>query len=204
MRANLGTKCGSAALALGLTVLGAFSWADDVKLPQSPDELMNAMAEVGKPGPDHAKLQPLVGSWTYTCKFWMDPSKPPLESKGTIERKWVLGGRFLEEKVAGTGFDGKPGFEGFGVIGYDNGQKKYTSSWNCSMGTGTCTGLGACDASGTKFTFQTESFCPLMKKIVKGREELRIESADTLVMASYQIEDGKETKMMELVAIRKQ
>ena len=106
------------------------------------------MAEAGKPGPEHAKLQPLVGNWTYTCKFWMDPSQPPMESTGTIERKWVLGKRFVEEKVVGTNFDGTPGFEGVGLIGYDNGRKQYTSSWTCNMGTGTSTGLGEADASG--------------------------------------------------------
>ena len=70
------------------------------------------------------------------------------------------------------------------------------------MGTGTCTGLGTCDGSGT-LTFETESFCPLQKKVVKGREEIRFESNDKVVAELYVIEDGKETKMMELVAIRK-
>lgn len=193
----------TAAVALVLGLLAGLAFAQDTKLPANPEELIKAMEQAGKPGPGHAKLEPLAGSWTYTCKFWMDPSKPPLESKGTIERKWILGGRFLEEKVVGTGFDGKPGFEGLGLIGYDNGQKKYTSSWACSMGTGTCTGLGASDTSGTKLTFQTESFCPLQKKIIKGRDEMRIESSDKTVAESFVIEDGKEVKMMELVSIRK-
>jgi hypothetical protein len=160
------------------------------------------MAEAGKPGPEHTRLEPLAGSWTYTCKFWLDPTKAPLESKGTIERKWILGGRFLEERVTGTSFDGKPGFEGFGLIGYDNGRQKYTSSWACNMGSGTCAGLGNADSTGSKLTFQTESFCPLRKKIVKGREEIRIESSDRTVAESYAIEDGKEIKVMELVAVR--
>lgn len=200
MRATLSAMCACSALVL--TLLAAAAWADD-KNPQSAQALVKAMEEAGKPGPEHTKLQPLAGNWTFTCKFWMDPSQPPLESTGTIERKWVLGGRFLEEKVSGTNFDGKPGFEGFGLIGYDNGRKQYTSSWNCSMGTGTCTGLGVCDGSGTKLTFQTEAFCPVQKKIVEGREEIRIESADKVVAESYVIVEGKEMKMMELVAIRK-
>jgi hypothetical protein len=70
------------------------------------------------------------------------------------------------------------------------------------MGSGVCTGLGNSDASGSTLTFQTESFCPLQKKIVEGREELRIESSDRTVAQSYAIEDGKEIKMMELVAVR--
>jgi Protein of unknown function (DUF1579) len=189
-------------VALTLTLVAASTWADD-KPAQKPEDLVKAMAEAGKPGPEHAKLKPLVGSWTYTCKFWMDPNQPPMESKGTIERKLVLGGRFLEEKVTGTNFDGTPGFEGVGLIGYDNGQQKYTSTWHCNMGTGTHTGLGSADASGTKFTLQTEAFCPLQKKTIKGREEIRIESEDKIVAESYVTENGKEMKLMELVSIRK-
>jgi hypothetical protein len=190
-------------MALIIALLAGRSWADDVKLPQNPEEFAKLMAEAGKPGPAHAKLEPLVGSWTYTCKFWMDPTKPPAETTGTVERKWILGGRFLEEKYAGTGFDGKPGFEGVGLVGYDNAQQKYTTNWICSMGTGTCTGLGSADSSGTKLTFQTESFCPLQKKVIKGREEIRIESSDRTVAESYVIEDGKEVKVMEMICVRK-
>ena len=199
MRAKLGVIGACAALAL--TLLAAPSWADD-KASKNPEELLKALEEAGKPGPEHARLQPLAGSWTYTAKFWMDPNKPPMETKGTIERKWVLGNRFLEERVTGTGFDGKPGFEGLGLLGYDNGRKQYTSSWSCSMGTGTCQGLGTADESG-KLTFRTESFCPVEKKTIKGREEIRVESSDKVVMESYVTEDGKERKMMEIVSVRK-
>jgi hypothetical protein len=193
---------GVTALALAFIARAGWGQTDGPKTPQSPDELVKALAEAGKTGPEHAKLQPLVGNWTYTAKFWMDPSKPPLEAKGTIERKLVLGGRFLEERVEGTNFDGKPGFEGRGLVGYDNGQQKYTSTWACSNGTGICSGLGAYDTSDTKFTFQTESFCPLRKKIVKGREVIRLDGDEKTVAESYLIEDGKETKVMEIVATR--
>ena len=189
--------------AFGIIMLAGQTWADDADSLPSSDDVLKILAEAGKPGPEHAKLQPLAGTWTYACKFWMDPTQPPLESTGTVERKWVLGGRFLEEKIVGTGFDGKPGFEARGLVGYDNARKQYTASWNCCMNTGTCTALGACDESGRKFTFQTEAFCPVLKKIVKGREEIRIESNDRIVASSYITEDGKEFKMMELVSVRK-
>jgi hypothetical protein len=192
-----------ACAALALTLFAGFVVADDVKIPQTAGELMKAMNEAGKPGPEHAKLQPLVGSWTYTCKFWTDPSKSPFVSTGTIERQWILGGRFLEERVSGTNFDGSPGFEGLGLIGYDNGQKKYTTNWFSNMGTGACGGVGDVDAAGTLFTFHNESYCPVRKKVVQSREELRIEPNGSLVMASYENRDGKETKIMELVCDHK-
>lgn len=187
---------------LTIALIG-FTRAGDAPTAADPAEYMKAMVEAGKPGPEHAKLEPLVGSWEYTCKAWMDPSQPPMESKGTIERKWILGGRFLEEKTEGTNFDGTAGFESFALIGYDKAQQKYTMTWVCNMGTGTSTGLGECDATGAKCTFQTELFCPVQKKTLHGRDEIRIESDDKVVMESYLIEGGKETKMMELVSVRK-
>ena len=90
-----------------------------------------------------------------------------METHGTLERKLILGGRFLEEKYAGTGFDGQSGFEGLNLIGYDNAQKKYTSTFACSMGTGTCTGLGESDKSGNTFSFATECYCPARKRTSK-------------------------------------
>ena len=198
MRATCGAIGIAAALVLSL--LAGQAGADDAK---KAEELAKAMAEASKPGPEHAKLQPLVGSWAYTCKFWMDPSKPPVESHGTIERQWVLGGRFLEERTIGTGFDGKPGFEGFGLVGYDNGRKQYTSSWVSNMCTGTCNGLGTSDTSGRKFTFHAEVFCPVQKKLMKSREELRIEADGKTIAESYILMDGKEIKLMEIVAVRK-
>ena len=39
--------------------------------------------------------------------------------------------------------------------------------------------------------------------VVKGREVLRFESADKTVAESFQVVDGKEIKMMEIVAVRK-
>lgn len=191
-----------APLAILLTVLCGLAWAVDITPQANPADLMKTLGDLGKPGPDHAKLQPLVGSWDYTCKFWLEPGKTALESKGTIERRWVLGGRFLEEKVVGTNFDGKPGFEGLGLLGYDSGLRKFTLTWISSMTTGVCSGLGVVDVSGTLFTYHTEAFCPLEKTIVKGRDELRIENSDRIVMESYRIENGKEIKVMEIVSVR--
>lgn len=38
--------------------------------------------------------------------------------------------------------------------------------------------------------------------MVKGRDEVRIESDDKIVMESYQEQDGKEIKVMEVVSLR--
>jgi hypothetical protein len=179
------------------------AWADDSKKTPNMEAMTKLFAEAAQPTAEHEKLKPLAGNWTYTSKFWMDPNQPAMEGTGTIERKWILGDRFLEERVTGKGPDGKTDFEGRGVVGYDKAEKKYTSGWICSMGTGISTGVGTVDASGKKFTFDSEEFCPIRQKKVKARQELRIESNDKHVMEMYEIDDsGNQRKTMELIAVR--
>lgn len=177
--------------------------AEPAEAAPDPAEVMKIMAQYGTPGAGHKQLEPLLGDWTYTCKMWMDPSSPPMESSGTIHRKWMLGNRFVHEVVEGTGLDGKPGFEGRGVIGYDNAQKLYTSAWICNMGTGVSTSKGTYDPSSKTFTFKREEFCPLRSKMIQGRDVVRIESNDKIVMETYETDNDQERKVLELVSVRK-
>src|SRR5262244_3729225 len=118
-------------LTVALALLAGPTWAGDAKGPPSPAEVMKLMAEAGKPTAEHQKLQPFVGDWTFTLKLWTDPSQPPAELQGTVERKWIMGGRFIQETVKGE-LAGKQ-FEGLGLLGYDNAQKKYTSVRVCGL-----------------------------------------------------------------------
>jgi hypothetical protein len=70
------------------------------------------------------------------------------------------------------------------------------------MGTGTATGAGTADSSGKTITLQTEMHCPMRQKLIHGRDEIHFVSPDKVVMESYLIEDGKESKMMEIVSTR--
>src|SRR6266581_4403576 len=92
------------ALMCAILVLPFRAMADDTKKPDAPPDPMAAMAAMMKaatPGEMHKKLEPLAGSWEFTVKFWLDPSKPAMESKGTAESKWVMGNRFLRQEVKG-------------------------------------------------------------------------------------------------------
>src|SRR5436189_5982400 len=98
-------------VALALTVVAGQTSAEEKKIP-SPDDLLKALAKAGQPGPEHKKLQPCVGDWTFTLKVWTCPDKSPAEVKGTVERKWIMGGRFVQETARGT--HGRNSVEGRG------------------------------------------------------------------------------------------
>jgi len=162
---------------------------------------MEAWMKAGTTGEHHAHLKPLVGSWKCATKWWQDPKESAQESTGTMERKMIMGDRFLQEEYKGTMMD-MP-FTGMGFCGYDNLKKKYVSTWMDSMSTMIMTMTGTCDGAGKSFTFTGEHECPITGKMQKMRTVLRIESPDKHVMEMYGPDpDGKEFRNFEMICTR--
>jgi len=191
-----------AALALLLGVLVQVTQAGEPQTPPSPEAFLKALAEAGKPGAEHQKLQPFVGQWTFTMKLWTDPSQPPAELKGTIERKWIMEGRFVQETARGECAKTGTTFEGLGLLGYDAAQKKFTLVKACSLCGTISSGLATCDSSGTRFECVKEECCPLTAQKIKGRDEVVIENNDRIVLNFYKTFNDREVKVGEMVSIR--
>src|SRR5439155_14095109 len=102
------------ALVAALALVAATTHAQDPAKKADPKAAaaMEAMMKHGTPGPEHKKLEPIVGSWTFVGKMYEDPGAPPTEFKGTAERKWILDGRFLLDETKAD-FGGMP-FQGIG------------------------------------------------------------------------------------------
>jgi hypothetical protein len=191
---------GVGAVALLWLLSGRSTDAGDKK--PSPEKIMELMEKLGTPGPEHKLLEPLVGEFTCKVKFYLDPAKPPTESEATITRQWILGGRFLNERVEGKAM-GKA-FTGLGVIGFDNGKKKYTVAWIDSMSTAIMTSLGTYDKDTRTFTYVGEDDSPYFGGRVKSRDVLRIVDNDTHVMEMYREPKGApEFKTLEITCKRK-
>jgi hypothetical protein len=193
---------GAAALALLLGVLFQVTRADEPKTLPSPEALLKALAEAGKPGAEHKKLEPFVGQWTFTMKFWTDPKQDPAELKGTIERKWIMEGRFVQETAHGKCARTGKTFEGMGLLGYDAAQKKFTCVKACELSGTISYGLVTCDSSGKRFECVKEEYCPLSGQKIKGRDEVVIENNDRIVVNVFKTIGDREVKVGELVSIR--
>lgn len=164
--------------------------------------MMEAWAKFMTPGSEHKQMAASVGTWETSVKSWMDPSKPPMESKGTAENKMILGGRFLEQRFTGTMMD-QP-FEGIGVTGYDNYKKKYVTTWMDSMGTGIMYGLGTADATGKTLTFTGELDDPMEGKTKPYKNTITFVDNDHQTFEMWcPGPDGKMAKMMEIHYVRK-
>ncbi len=164
--------------------------------------MMKDMQDKSAPGKEHEALKPLAGTFTCTSKFYMDPSQPPFESSGSMERKWMMGGRYLSEEFKGT--MGGTVFEGFGITGYDKIQKQYHAYWIDNVGSGTWTQIGTADATGKSFTFTGENFDPMTMSKKKGKAVTEVVNNDKHVMKMYETgPDGKEFMTFEMSCTRK-
>jgi hypothetical protein len=175
-----------------------------------PQEMMKQMMEMSKLNENHKLLADMDGNWNFAIKMWMnpDPNAKPQESKGTANRKSVMGGRYVVMDVTGKmqmpGPDGKMKdmqFKGMGIEGYDNVKKKFVSSWIDNMGTGIQFSEGTYDPAAKTFTFASEMEpMPGMKTPV--REVLKMTDKDHMQMEWYETHGGQEKKTMEIAYTR--
>jgi hypothetical protein len=171
-------------------------------MPQmSEAEMMEVWKKASTPSENHKLLSQYLGRWKTETKFWKDPTLPPEITRGSSTFTPILGGRFIQQEHKGT-FMGAP-FSGSGVIGFDNGQGKFVSSWMDSSGTGLMTSSGVLDSSGRSIAMTGSFFCPLMKDWVKTREVMSLVDNKSFMLEMFALDDtGKETRMLEILYFR--
>ena len=93
-------------ITVSLLAVALMAWSVMPALAQDSDTMDPEMAEmmakweaIKTPGPQHAMLAKMVGTWDAVAKFWFDPSQPPSEINGTSEFKMIMGGRYLQQNL---------------------------------------------------------------------------------------------------------
>jgi hypothetical protein len=170
--------------------------------PPNMEEMMKKVEEAGKPGAAHKVLDPTVGDWETSARWWMAPDSPPMESKGTSKKQWILDSRFLQEEHKGD-MMGKP-FQGLGLTGYDNMKKKYVGVWVDSMGTAMAPSEGTADSAGKVITMNGTMDDPMTGEKNKAyKYVLRIAGPDKHIMEMHDLALGEKSKMGEITYTRK-
>lgn len=170
----------------------------------SPEQeaMMAKWKEYSTPGDDHAVLNALVGNWSYTMKHWMKAGAPADESTGDSESVWIMGGRYVEEKVSGMSM-GMP-FNGISIVGYNNGSKQYSSYWFDNMSTGSMFSEGVFDASAKTISSAGTFFCPMRNGETAYRSVLTITDETSHSYEMYMTEaEGTEFLAMQINYTRK-
>ncbi|HLF57464.1 MAG TPA: DUF1579 family protein [Thermoanaerobaculia bacterium] len=191
-------------LSLALLVLPALGQEapQPGNVEMSPEEkaMMEKWEKAMTPGPQHADLAAMAGTWTVESKWWMTPGAEPQSSTGTAERTMILGGRVMVEKFNGD-MMGMP-FEGMGATGFDNVSGQWWGTWMDSMGTGMMATTGTCADHKCEFVGSYND------AVVGGSKTMRMTSEhqpDREMHVMYdKSPDGKEIKVGELVYTRKQ
>ena len=187
-----------------LLAFAARAAADEKAGPKAPPDekaAMEAMTRAATPGEAHKRLDPLVGTFDASAKMWPAPGKPPEESKGTSENKWVLGNRYVEQRYQGT-FMGQP-FNGIGYTGYDNVWKRYVSVWMDDAGTGMMVSSGKASGAHAVDTHGTV-YSPVTGKPERVTEKLTVADADHHTLEMWApAPDGKPFKVMEIAYTRR-
>ena len=162
---------------------------------------MQKMMQAATPGAEHQHLAKMAGDWTFTNTMWMAPGQPPMQSTGTMHGEMTMGGRYLVADWKGD-FMGQP-FHGRATSAYNNVAKRFEDTWVDSMGTGIMYSTGSCDAKGV-CSFSGEGWDPISGQKMTMRSVMSWVDEKTFKTEMFGPgPDGKEMKMMEIVATKK-
>ena len=132
-----------------------------------------------KPGPEHKKLEYLLGKWTVESEIKANEYVPA--GKGVSTETYTLepGGFYIEHLAEGQ----IP--RTLGIIAYDSHAKAYTSFYASSAG---LVGTGIGSVNGNTWTWMVED--RFAGKAVKGRTTITMLSP-TESTSKYEMADGK-------------
>jgi hypothetical protein len=153
------------------------------------------MVELNKPGPEHADMKKMVGTWQVAVKTWQDPAASPDNSKGTSTIE-MANDRQLLEHFSGEIPDMGGHYEGWGILAFNNATKEYEHVWRDSMNTGLMWSTGKRSADGT-LTLTGKATCPMgpmtrrMVSKMNGNDAFHLEMYCTM-------EGMPEMKVMEM------
>ncbi len=171
--------------ALSLLVLG-----------QSAEE-MQAWQNYMTPSEVHQKIEKSNGLWSAEVTMWMAPGLDPIKSRGTVENKMILEGRYQESDFKSE-FQGMP-MLGKSILSYNNDTKRFTSIWIDNFGTGMMVLNGSMADSGNAILLEGMMYDPMSGKDIKVLETYTFIDENTEKMEMYSFAEGEKFKTMEIL-----
>jgi hypothetical protein len=151
------------------------------------------------PGPDHERLDALIGKWTTAIKLWKTPESEPVALKGTAMRQWTLGGRFVEEHAENETSRGGS-FKSVAYLGFNRRTELYERFWITDTSTGIFTERGRYDPDANLIRTQGSEVDPASGVVILTTSELKIESPSRHVFTAYVTgASGVRWKQLEIV-----
>jgi hypothetical protein len=133
------------------------------------------------PGPEHARLTALCGTWDVELTFWFKPGAQGLTTKGTSTIRSILDSLFIEERVEGA-LNGMP-FTTLSWTGFNTSTHEYEATRIASTNTIRITENGAWDDKARRF--ELKGSYKLAGDTWTQRTIIQPMSADAMVVTSY-------------------
>jgi len=176
---------------------GSSAAAQLATTPAGNAAIVKAMDNAMDPGDAQKKLEFLVGKYDVKVLIWIDPSKPPIESRGVSIATWVLGHRYIQQML--SGFVLGDAWAAIGYAGYDNLQKKYVACYMDNGSTGMEWYSGGMAADGKSASLLANSIDAETLRPVKLEMKLVIDQNGEHQTELWQSDpSGKMVKIMEL------
>jgi hypothetical protein len=177
-------------------------------MPPEMQKYMQNMMECGTPGPVHAEMAKMVGTWKCDSQMWMMPGGPAEASTGTMTYKSIFGGRALQGDFEGSYKMGDQtvSMQGMELTGYDNWTGKSWSFWMGDSCTSPWFAQGNHDSAAKSCAMEgtTPNFYGTKGSTVKTRSLMTMTSDTTAKFEMWTAgPDGKEFKHMEMMMTKK-
>lgn len=174
---------------------------DQGEMEMTPE--MEAWMKAATPGKHHKYLEALIGDFAADVKIWETPDAEPMQFTGTISRKWILDGRFVQETVEADSPFGP--FKALGFIGYNNIDGEYQFVWLENQSTTVTVNSGFYNVEDKTLIQMGKHRDPATGKVVTGWSVLDLSDPYRHTVLGQQVgPDGKEFKNFEAVFERKQ
>src|SRR5215471_16445803 len=133
------------------------------------------------PGPEHARLTAMSGTWDVEMTFWTQPGRPGLTTKGTSTIRPLFDGLFIEEKIEGT-LNGMP-FTTLAWTGFNTGTHQYEATRIASTNSIRIAESGVWNEQNRRF--ELKATYALAGDTWTQRTVIEPTSADAMVASSY-------------------
>ena len=164
---------------------------------QSDEDLDSWIASLGEPGEGHQVLESMVGAWEGKGSIWDGPDASPVSITASVERSWVLGGRFLREEISVRSDDGVV-LEALGYIGYNNESAQYELLNIDTASTAMLLETGRFDPDSQKLLIHGSFRDPATGFVIDRRVEMDLSQDGRIVVVGYTTnEEGRQFKSLE-------
>lgn len=145
-----------------------------------------------QPTAEHALLKDHVGNWKVHCKFYMDPSQPPMETDATETIEMI--GEFWTVSRFTSNMMGMP-FTGCATMGFEPHTGKFVGTWMDSMAPAFFHMQGT--QKGDTIEMRCKAFSCMTNSVLEHRTtEKHISKNERIFEMFVTMPDGNEMKMM--------